>query len=754
MLKENQTLLDANRVKVKDNKLEEGIKLNIKQKPNRKILFAFKFHLTMYRLGVSFKHSNKFSRWLTNTVGEPPVIYDSTTAESSVSSIKQYLFNNGYFISDVHFTSKTILKYTTVTYHINLGPRYIIDSINYIFEDSTIAPIYYKDIKNSFIKIGDPFLNFNFVNERLRITNLYKNNGYYTYSNDYTNYTVDSTSNKLKVTIIFKSPEGGGQHKVYTIGKILLECDTAGTKRLVDLEETYDGIIFKRNGYAMRKSVLARAINFRTGDIYKIDSVGYTYSELVQLQLFKFINIKFDVPDTNYNILNCVIKIMPMVKQSIIYEPQLTLADQSSTLQVTGTYRNYGIVNSVKYTNNNLLKRGDIFRVRFRNSSEYQLSKTAGNTNYYSIENSLNASIDFPGLRISPRFTKILNPNKSLLNRTSYSASIIWETNRDFDRRLFVLNWSYSWRSRKNPLKNNTFVPLEASYILTKNLSSSLGEYLKTPQGQLVKNLFGQNLITAVRYARSYSNQSIHRGRSWINRTWNVETSGNMGRFVLPVLDSALHLPNVEIQNGILKVWGARYFSYIKTDLDIRHYTKFTKKRILVMRFNGGIGIPTWGESSLPYEKRYFSGGAISLRGWQIRTLGPGTFDDTNNVINRTADMKIEGNIEYRFPLVKFFGNTLEAGVFSDFGNIWLLQYNPNFVGANINWKNFKEGIAVDAGIGLRFNFNFFIIRIDGAVPMRNPGKIAGERWVYNNYNNPRSVYRATNINFGIGYPF
>jgi len=750
MLKENQTLLDANHVKVKDNNLDEGIKLNIKQKPNRKILGTFKFHLSMYRLGISFKHDNKISRWLTSAVGEPPVIYDSTSAESSVSSIKQYLFNNGYFNANVSYIHKKIFKYTSVTYHIFLGQQYIIDTLRYVFEDSAIAPLYFEGIKNSFIKVGEPFSNLKFVNERLRIVNLYKNNGYYNFSSDYINYIVDDSSNKLKVTILFKSPESG-VHKIFTIGKILLECDTAGTKRLVDLEKPCDGILFKRNGYPMLKDVLARTINFRPGDLYRIDSVGYTYSELVQLQLFKFINIKFDIPDTNYNILNCTIKIMPLVKQSIIYEPQLTLADQSSTTNVIGTYRNYGIVNSIKYTNNNLLKRGDIFRLRFRNSSEYQLSKSQGNNNYYSIENSLNASFDFPGLRIAKGFAKILKPSNSLLNRTSYSASVIWETNRDFDRRLFVFSWSYNWRSKKNQLINNTFVPFEASYILTSNLSNKLDTYLKTPQGQLVKNLFGQNLITAVRYSRSYSNQSIHKGRSWTSRRWNVETSGNMGRLVLPVMGN----PPV---NGVLKLLGSRYFSYIKTDLDVRHYIQISKNRVLVIRLNGGIGIPTFGETSLPYEKRYFSGGAMSLRGWQIRTLGPGTFDDTSNTINRTGDMKLEGNLEYRFRVFKFAGNSLESAIFTDFGNIWFLQYNPNFIGANIigngGLKNFQQGFALDAGIGLRFNFNFFIIRVDGALPMRNPSRIAGERWVYHNYADMKSVYKATNINFGIGYPF
>jgi len=731
---------------VKNKSLEEGVKLNIKQKPNRKILFTFKFHLTMYRIGINFRHSNKFSRWLTNTVGEPPVIYDSTSAESSISSIKQYLFNNGYFKADVHFTRKTLLKYTTVTYHVNLGPQYIIDSINYVFEDSTIAPIYYKDIGNSFIKRGEPFSNFNFVNERLRITNLYKNNGYYGFMNDYINYVVDDSSNKLKVTVIFRSPDGGGQHKIYTIGKVTLECDTAGTKRLVLNEESYDNIIFKRNGYSMKKSVLARAINFRPGDVYRVDSVGFTYSEFVQLQLFKFINIKFEIPDTNYNVLNCIIRIMPLVKQSIIYEPQLTLADQSTTLNVLTTYRNYGIVNSLKYTNNNMLKRGDIFRVRLRNSSEYQLSKTPGNTNYYSIENSLNASIEYPGLIIPTKVLRnIFKPSKSLRNRTSYSASVIWETNRDFDRRLFVLNWGYSWRGKKRPLWYHTFVPFEASYILTKNLSTPLEAYLNTPQGQLVKNLFGQNLITAVRWSFTWSNQTTHRGRSWTNvRCTPLETSGNMGRLLF----------GSQAQNGILYLFGSRYFSYVKTDVDVRHYIQISKNRMFVMRFNGGIGVPTFGETSLPYEKRYFSGGATSMRGWQIRTLGPGNFDDTNNTINRTGDMKLEGNIEYRFPLFKFFGNTLESAVFGDFGNIWLLRNTANFAGANFDWNNFKEGIALDAGIGLRFNFGFFVIRVDGAVPMRNPGKVAGERWVYHNYNSIKSTYRASNINFGIGYPF
>ena len=175
---------------------------------------------------------------------------------------------------------------------------------------------------------------------------------------------------------------------------------------------------------------------------------------------------------------------------------------------------------------------------------------------------------------------------------------------------------------------------------------------------------------------------------------------------------------------------------------------------MIVFRINAGCGIPTYKETSLPYEKRYFSGGAISLRGWKIRTLGPGTYNDVNNTINRTGDLKFEGNLEYRFSMLKFFGNILEGALFTDFGNIWLIKENSNFVGAHINWQNFKEGMAADIGLGFRFNFQFFVIRLDAAVPMRDPSLTANNRWVYKNYTNYKNVSNAINLNFGIGYPF
>ncbi len=745
LLKENEYLLDQNKVKVNNKKLKEGIEANIKQKPNRKILGTFKFHLTIYRIGSTFKKANRFSSFLTNKVGEPPVVLDSTICDLSVKQIQIFLRNNGYYQSKVNYTVKTItvkkvVRLSTVIYSIETGN--VLSNADVVFNiaDSAIESVLAKQWKYTYIKTYEPFYSDRYIAERERLTKVLRNEGYYTFSKEYISYEVDSIADKAHIKMILKNPSEQTFHQVYKINNVSVIIDTLATGKSIDQTLYYNGVLYKKNGYKLNEELLSRGIKILPNMLYRQDSVEETYVSLVQIQLFKFVNIKFELADSVNYTLNCIITLSPKLKQDITWEPTLTVADQPNSTGISNqSFRNYGIANVFSYTNNNLLHKADIFKAKIRNTFEVQFREN--NKVYFSSENSLNLSLDLPGR--SP--LGFISKPKNLTNISQISVSIIFEKNRDFDRRLMVMGYGYSFKWKK--LKNTIFTwkPFELSYIRTENLSVALDTLLNKPQGAFLKSLFGKNFINSTRFSLMYS-KNLNKRTVCSVRYTPIEVAGNLLNLVIQEPDLSTNLKTI---------FGVRFFSYAKSEIDARLLYDISSSLKSAFRFFGGAGIP-YGKNTpniMPYEKRYFCGGSNSLRGWRPRTLGPGNFKDVDNPLNRTGDMKLEANAEIRFPL-HLYKNYFEGALFVDAGNIWNIQKDNSYPNAEFNFKSLADAVAIDAGFGLRLIFPFFIVRADAAVPLRDPSELPGIRYQYYKYNSVSNTFKAINLSFGIGYPF
>ena len=172
-----------------------------------------------------------------------------------------------------------------------------------------------------------------------------------------------------------------------------------------------------------------------------------------------------------------------------------------------------------------------------------------------------------------------------------------------------------------------------------------------------------------------------------------------------------------------------------------------SNKKVFVSRFYGGIGIPYGNSGSLPFEKAFFAGGANDIRGWMMGSLGPGSYfnDTVSNTYSQIGDMQLQANFEYRFPVYGIF----KGAVFLDMGNIWLLQPTPDFPGGQFKFDTFIPQIAMDIGIGIRLDFDFFVIRLDPAIPIRVPHYPKNDRWYFNKMQLGDIIW-----NFAIGYPF
>lgn len=754
MLHQGQYLLDGNRVRVQEPpntgtaELQPGMELNYKQKPNRKILGAIKFHLTIYRLGAMFRKTNKVSNFLTNKVGERPVILDSSLCDATVNLIRQYLLNNGYMQAEVSYTVKVfavkkLIRNAVVTYNVKLGPVYTIKHIDYTVGDTAIALILDEAKDKRLIADGQNFVTSKMVAERQRINDLLKTKGYYLFAPNYISYEWDSTYSKVMLTMLIQNPTDRNHHTAYHFGRVFVEVDTNLVQHAQGDSVVADGVSFMLNGYNVDAHLLRKALNFDSGEMYSQTRVEDTYKALVQLSIFKFVNIRLEPADSLSDRLICHIRLTPQVKQDVSVEPTLQLADQPIA-NATQQGRNYGISLVTGYTNNNMLGKADIFKLRLRNSLEFQFweNKTTGSKNIYiSSENSLNGSLELLGLRFVP--FRLAKNNGNLYNRTIFGASLIYEINRDFDRKLAVLSYGYRWNHGNHYY---ALFPAEVSYIKTDNLSQQLQIYLNTPAGAVLSNLFGKNFIAGSRFVYSYSNQQVRNGKSYfILKSTPLEVAGNLFDLAYGIIDNSK--PHNE-----RTIFGVKYFQYIKTDWDVRYNQPLLRRISAVFRLNAACGLPFGNSTIIPYEKRYFSGGSVSLRGWRPRTLGPGGFNDVNNPLNRTGEFKLESNFELRFPIYK---KVLEGAFFIDAGNVWNIRHDPLLPDAEININRFKSEIAMDGGIGLRVNLPFFMIRADAAIQMRDPSQPLANRWVgYQNLKDMKTAYNSINWSFGIGYPF
>jgi len=323
----------------------------------------------------------------------------------------------------------------------------------------------------------------------------------------------------------------------------------------------------------------------------------------------------------------------------------------------------------------------------------------------------------------------------SKLGRTSLSAGFGYEYRPDYTRTVTTSALSYKWSS--NDRLSHIFTPLELNYVDILP-SESFQVYLDELTDPQYKSQYTDHLLTMIRYSFIFSNMRTTKRNNQFFLRLNAETSGNIPYLIdhaTKELDSA---------NGYYERFNVRYANYVRFDGDYRRYWKLRFHNILAFRIAGGIALPYGNSVSVPFEKSFWLGGANDMRGWRLRSLGPGAYSSTNENYDKTGDIMLQASIEQRFPIYSF----LLGSLFIDAGNIWLRQESEDFPDGNFKLSTFYKQIAMDMGIGLRFDFSFFIFRLDAAVPFHNPA-VEGKWFDKDVFN-----YKNSILNFGIGYPF
>ncbi|MBW6459307.1 MAG: BamA/TamA family outer membrane protein [Bacteroidales bacterium] len=713
----------------------------------------------MYNLGTRGKTESKFSTWLREKVGEQPAIYDSASAISSSFEMKQYLSKVGYFNAEVSFSTRRLKKHKVhVDYLVIPSTPYILSIVNYDISDSLIK--HFIDLSKTEKKItsGIVYNAFELDRERDRLTAILNNNGYYYFRKDHIFYEIDSTlgNKKMKLDLKIRSLQTPSlsepwkmeqkEHKQYFIRNVYIRSDyeaitpvssPSDTLRFTisdrrGIRDPYDYYIIHTSDLKIRPLTIAQSVFIKSGEPYRQIDINRTRSRINELGSYIHANIRFrdvTIADTSKTgTLDCNIELIRRKLHSFTVETEATNSGGRPGIGLNFTYQN-----------NNIFRGAEIFRIKARGALEAQKlfggdAEYASNLPFFNtIEAGLEATVIFPRFLIpvrQDRFPKYFKP------KTTLSLGFGYENRPEYHRWLNNLSFGYDWK--ESDRKRHQIFPFDWS-LINVNLTPEFQQIIDDEPNDRIKYQYSDNFITAIRYTFTYNTQDIRKMQDFFYFRGNLETAGNLLRAGAGIFEAKTDTL------GNYVFFGIPFSQYAKIDFDFRFFNIISRNNSVAYRLFMGAGVPYGNASALPLEKGFYAGGSNGMRGWPYRLLGPGSYNDPGNSFDRMGDIQLEANLEYRFAVYRF----IKSALFADFGNIWLLKEDNSYQGGEFKFGRFYKEFAIDVGLGVRLDFNFFILRVDFAIPLRDPAQPAGSRWVIDKWQ-----FSDIIINFGIGYPF
>ncbi len=694
-------------------------------------------------------------------VGEPPHILDSVLVDFSTQQINRYLVSKGYFNARVSNDIVMKGKRAHVYFHAVPGEPFTLRNVSAEIPDSSLAQLYAKR-KADFSKIrpGMRYDEDSLVMEREYIYVLARQAGYFDYLRQYMRVDVDTAlhNNLADLKILVDNPEGRSAHTRFEIDSsfVVVRHD----KPELDLPEadtaTLSGnVYFEDYTGRFRPAPIARYLFHRQGDAYNLNLENLTYDRLYELNGFRSVKITYEKPDTNR--LNAYYELTARPYMGNQIEGEYTFNAGMSGFNIGNTF-----------THRNLFGGLEQLEVKLRYGVLFD-SRLPGNLldRVFNNDFQVGVNITVPRL-ITPFHVPPVGNNG--LPRTIFSANIqAFDQFQTYSNRYFSGTLSYNWFSSRYRQHNLSPLVLEYRY---GRLNDAFAQRL-VDQGFLLYVRSNNRAYFGLgsQYTYTVNAARLSRLEDFFYFRGALDLSGNALGLVSQMIDFRRN------EDGEKQLLGVPYLQYAKAETDLRYYRYLGGDRQLVIRLNPGVAVPYGNNSSLLiFEKSFFGGGMNGMRAWQARTLGPGNYNrevlDPGLRLNlrnldQLGEIKLEGNVEYRFKLVNdIFGAKLKAATFADFGNIWRIRENELNPGGAFKFDKFLGQLALGAGAGLRFDLDYFVVRLDAGIKVRDPQFVGTKQWVVSELFNSRDFkaeYRATNApdrynfvqyNFGIGMPF
>lgn len=723
---------------------------------------------------------------LKKRIGREPVILDSAQTRASSEGMKIYMDSRGFLNSSSYYSIDTLKRKARVTYHVNQGAPYRLGEITYRFRDDFVRSVILSDTAGSLIKTGNIFDVNVLDRERARITEDLKERGYYNFSINNISYVADSVPGErlINLTMVVRRSMSGynaegeailENNQIYRLRNVYVFSNYNPTLAATDslYERRLDTLSYKGLNiiYDMRENVrpeiLRRAVSLYPNYLYNAEAVQRTYDNLTRLGYYRTANILFDeVSDstagsnlvtfvgegadttsqaayTAERYLDCKILCTPATRQSYSIDLEGAFSDDY-----------FALIAKVGYQNRNLFRGAGLFDASIRGGYEFlRKGQTMedGKTRNNSFEVGASVSFSFPKL-ITP--FPVNRYNRAFAPRTKIELSFSIQDREYYHRTLSGISWGYQWGDRKR----STFIlrPMDINIIKLQRLDSKFYNGLNNPY---LKQSYRSQVIAGLSGSYVYSTQQRGAQNGYLNMRFNYETNGNLLSGIYATL-GAKKVPDdpdpddpLRVPGKSYRIFGTPFAQYFRVDANIAKQFMLGEKTRLVYRFYAGWGFAYGNSTTLPFDRLFYAGGINSMRGWVARTLGPGNSPlwdteqsgDVRTFPSQVGNFKLETNLEFRFPVWGF----LHGGVFCDLGNIWFIRQGTFNAAETFRFDTFYRQLGFNTGLGLRFDFNFFVFRVDWGIQLHNPNKPEGQRWVIRNF-----YLKNTSLNFGVGYPF
>ncbi len=732
-------------------------------------------------------------------IGEPPVVIDTTLSQKSVDRLKAYYNSKGYFNNTGTYSIENSKrkKRAEIAYKIDLGKPYVIDSIYKNIFSPELDSIYDNSVEFSHIKKGGQFDLAKFNQERERLTSLFRNSGVYNFQESSINYDISRDTIKasddqlMEVQLNIQKPRGGqgsvvdSTYRVHRFDRINIYSDyiigsSTDSLKSVDYE---DYTIYYNNELKYRPKALADAIFFEKDSVYRdLDRIR-TYRQITNLNTFKYPNIEF-IPDSTNTQLISNIYLAPRPKFSLNLDFDVTV----SNIQPLGTALGASVITR------NVFGGAETLNISARGSVGLlsDASLIPGETFTSEIGGDIN--IIFPRIWFPFNTEKIIP--YYMLPQSRFLVGTNFQKNIGLDKQTLNTILSYNW-SPNTSLKNDIEL-MNVEFVrnvnpnnffnIYRNTFSSLDQIAETieddpafssffdidedtmepvlniPEGadafisavlnneipaisanqsrevnsiaERQQRLTENNLIFTSSYTFTKNSKTDINDNSFYQLRAKIESAGN----TLSLSSSVI--PFNENDNGQLLVFGVPFSQYIKTEFDYIKHWELGLSEVLAVRGFFGMAVPYGNSDNIPFVRSYFAGGSNDNRAWNAYELGPGSTNNVNDF--NEANLKISLNMEYRFPIA----GDLKGALFADAGNIWNVFDNEDNPDAIFSGFSSLGDIALGTGMGLRYDFSYFVFRLDLGFKTYNPAEEISRRW-FTDYN-----FRNAVFNVGINYPF
>jgi len=747
---DNQYLLLKSKISV-DNKSINKIELKtyLKQKPNTKILGFWRFHLGLYNLSDKGAEDGLLKR-----IGEAPVILSTFLTDKSKDEFLRFMHNKGFYhakVTDTIVYKKN--KKAEVYYTIIANAPYRIKSYKTEILDKSLKAFSKGDSTKSLIHLNRNFDTDVLAAESKRVLTGFQNDGFFRINKNEIYFEADTIKvpKSVNLNMVVERENTSDDpsvvkerdHQRFTFRNFYFYTNFENQKQLFteNREETAADKVdtvrvgnqyFISNGkIRYNPSLLMNMNHIADKGYYSIDLVERTYNELFSLRLFKLINIR--IVETNKTdslgnpTLDCIIQLTPTVRQSY-----------SVSLEGTNSLGNLGIAGNLGYQHKNIFRGGELLDVVLLGATEKQKYGTGDSaTTFNSFESGINTKITIPKF-LAPLKTKKLFRYST--PQTLMNLSYNYQRRPDYTRTIVSASLGYQWKSSDYATHRINLIDLNMVKMFAYDSA-----FVARIENLYIKSSYTDHSISAWSYIYTWNTQNIQKRSNYSYVRASFETAGTVLYGVSKLFDRRLHRSD---SLGTMKYYflGTPFAQYIKTDFEYRRGLLLDKKNAVVFRTFAGIAIPFGNSDQVPFEKKYFEGGANGIRAWPVRTLGPGSYKaNSNEFPNQSGDIKLEANAEYRFAMIGNF----EGALFLDMGNIWSLK--DNRPGTEFALSRFYKEIAVGTGAGLRYDFSFVILRVDLGIKLHDPSVNTGSRWI-----SAGNLLQKDNINvaFAIGYPF